>query len=114
MGAQYSPPQGVYLLFDDGKVVYVGQTNDIFRRISEHSRDGSKAFDNFKYLECDDEKTRLMIEYHLIQRYKPKYNEDYRNLSQSICSPFDIERNYKSKENVPELIEKILFKDCVA
>ena len=81
---QYKPPAGVYFLYDQGELVYVGQSNDIYRRISEHShgrvKPGQtiKQFDEWKYIQCDDEELRCAVEYAFISYSHPKYNEDYR------------------------------------
>lgn len=42
---------GVYFLKKDNKVVYVGQSVDIHRRIIEHKR--VKEFDSYDFVECD-------------------------------------------------------------
>lgn len=78
--SKYKPPSGVYFLRDGAKVVYVGQTNDIFRRISEHSRGGQKhgcpckEFDNWSYVPCEDEELRKRLETLFIRFIQPKYN----------------------------------------
>lgn len=81
--SKYRPPAGVYLLYDKDELVYVGQTNDVYRRISEHSsgrvKPGQeiKQFSDWRYIDCDDEDLRTDIEYLLITLTNPKYNEDY-------------------------------------
>ena len=41
---------GVYFLINKGKVVYVGESDCIVRRIGDHKREGKKTFDNFRFL----------------------------------------------------------------
>jgi hypothetical protein len=47
---------GIYFLIADNDVIYVGQSIDVFGRISRHRRDG-REFDAYAYLPCD--KARL-------------------------------------------------------
>lgn len=42
---------GVYFLLWKGRVVYVGQSIDVFGRISQHRRRG-RAFDAYNYVPC--------------------------------------------------------------
>lgn len=42
---------GVYFLIRDYKVVYVGQTTDLFQRLWKHRRSG-KLFDSFSFIPC--------------------------------------------------------------
>ena len=78
----YKPPAGIYMLYDKNELVYIGETNDIYRRISEHANGRRKPgqqikeFDHWAYIECNDEKARKKFENFLILLYKPKYNED--------------------------------------
>lgn len=74
--------KGIYILFDKGEVVYVGQSDDIYRRIYEHhsghnSRHEKKQFDDFQFWEMDDELQRDRAETLLINILCPKYNIDY-------------------------------------
>lgn len=81
---QYKPPAGVYFLRQGNEVVYVGQTNDIYRRISEHARGRVKPgqqvkfFTKWDYIPCEDEEERIEYEYFFISILRPKYNEDMR------------------------------------
>jgi len=87
--SKYKPPCGVYFLYDKGEVVYVGQTNDIYRRISEHARGNQKhgiqqkEFDDWSYVKCDDEDTREKLEALLIKHILPKYNIDQKTYYKS-------------------------------
>jgi len=84
----------VYLLLNRGKVVYVGQSVNIYRRVSEHfndmrnhrvkrrtvqpSRYGIFEFDRVlvRFVPVDDLDRE---ELELIQRYQPQHNTKYRN-----------------------------------
>lgn len=43
---------GIYFLIREGRVVYVGQTKDVFLRLSKHRRDG-KVFEAYNFIPCD-------------------------------------------------------------
>ena len=81
----------VYFLFNKGKLIYIGCTNNIIRRLQTHAnwydpfmsanRKGfiaKKEFDSYRFFELGDKKKALKVENRLIKRFRPKYN-DYRN-----------------------------------
>lgn len=45
---------GVYFLIQDKRIVYVGQSTNVFSRIFTHI--GSKKFDSYVYIPCEKEK----------------------------------------------------------
>lgn len=108
--SKYKPPSGVYFLRDGGKVVYVGQTNDIFRRISEHARGGQKhgvsrkEFDSWSYISCDDEEMRTRLETLFIRYIRPKYN-----IMESAVFPdeqyYQIENKHVERVNARRAVE---------
>ncbi|WP_296699807.1 GIY-YIG nuclease family protein [Thiocapsa sp. UBA6158] len=67
---------GIYFLVREGRVVYVGQSIDVFGRISTHHQ--SKTFDAIAYVSCErhllDKMESLYI--HVLQ---PPLNGDMRN-----------------------------------
>jgi len=63
---------GIYFLIKDEKIVYVGQSTNIFSRVGTHKID--KDFDKAVYFECPS--TELDdLEYELINILQPKYNK---------------------------------------
>lgn len=63
----------VYILWQNEQMVYIGQTTDLARRISEHRE--TKNFEYFSvYMHIEDEYNRLKVEEILIKKHKPKYN----------------------------------------
>lgn len=66
---------GVYYLFQESKLVYIGESACIFTRISQHL--GIKRFDHFKYIVIAGEKERKMLEKNLIRKHRPLYNLVY-------------------------------------
>ncbi len=73
---------GIYFLIKDGECVYVGQSNDIYRRISEHrtgtpkSRGAPKDFDSWEFIEEYSQERKDQLEYLLIRMINPKLNKD--------------------------------------
>lgn len=64
----------IYLLYKSDKIVYVGQTECLARRIGEHLNT-NKDFDSFVvHSFIEDQYIRLKKEEILIRKYKPKYN----------------------------------------
>ena len=62
----------VYLLLREGKVVYVGQSKNIYSRIQNHRR--TKDFTHFRILRCHPARLNYW-EGKLIFDYKPEYNK---------------------------------------
>lgn len=64
--------RGIYFLFDGDEIVYIGQSENIYKRVGTHLSD--KIFDSWNYIEYPDENLdELEAEY--ILKYKPKYNQ---------------------------------------
>ena len=63
--------KGVYFLFDNKQLVYIGESNNVYMRIGQHIKDGKKKFDSFEIYPCND---RKKLEGFLIRALSPKYN----------------------------------------
>lgn len=78
---------GIYFLIDANKVVYVGQSVNIFSRVSQHFND-KKQFTSFAYIVCEknilDKMESLYI--HLL---KPKLNGLLNN--GIVCAPLSLD-----------------------
>lgn len=76
----------IYFLTKNEKVVYVGKTKNIKRRISQHK---DKDFDNSFYKRCDDYMANQLEDYYIMM-YDPIYNKslnskgEYKSL-QEFC-----------------------------
>lgn len=64
---------GVYFLYRAGVVVYVGQAQDIRRRVASHMADGVKDFDAVSFIPFTVDKL-LSAEARYIRRLRPLYN----------------------------------------
>jgi hypothetical protein len=61
----------IYLLFEDDKVVYVGQSINPYERLVQHLR--SKRFTHIRIMSCNQRRLRYW-EDKLIKAYRPFYN----------------------------------------
>ena len=64
--------RGVYFLFDDDELVYIGQSENILSRIASHLND--KRFDSYNFIECQYGNLDA-LEAKYILKYNPKYNK---------------------------------------
>lgn len=71
---KYFGISGVYILFRDCEIVYIGESACIFTRISEHIRTGEKLFDSFKYIPIEGAKKRKRKERQMIKQHRPLLN----------------------------------------
>lgn len=67
---------GIYFLFDNGELVYIGQSYSVLERVKVHKDTRVKIFDSFAYVKVSDYAERLMRERQLIKTFSPKYNGD--------------------------------------
>lgn len=63
---------GVYFLLQDGKVVYVGQSTNVKKRLISH-RYTEKQFDSYRVINCAHDRL-LYYEKRWIARFNPIYN----------------------------------------
>lgn len=65
---------GVYLLYHEGVVVYVGQSCNVLCRVGEHLSDRpAKKFDAVAMVACTNQ-SREWLERLYIEKFKPRYN----------------------------------------
>lgn len=62
---------GVYFLFNEGQLCYIGQSIDILSRICSHAKE--KIFTSYAFVECQ-EKELNEIEKKYIEKYTPDLN----------------------------------------
>lgn len=66
---------GVYFLFHNDEVVYIGQGWNCFLRVAEHTRkDSCKTFTHWSFIEIKSETDRKALERELIKKHRPKFN----------------------------------------
>lgn len=64
---------GVYFLHYEGQVVYVGQAENMLRRIGQHLSEGVKLFDAVSCLPCEPAKCASNERFY-IAKFAPRYN----------------------------------------
>jgi len=64
---------GVYFLINNGEIVYVGQSVNIWGRLGTHFNDNLKEFDRIAYVLVDKEDLNR-VEAAYIRKFQPKYN----------------------------------------
>jgi predicted DNA-binding transcriptional regulator AlpA len=67
---------GIYFLFDDDELVYIGQSSNIMQRVGAHLYEAVKGFNKVAYIAI--ERARLdEIEAAMIRKFRPPYNDLY-------------------------------------
>lgn len=92
--------EGVYFLYDKDELVYIGQSDNLYRRIGQHIAENKKMFDRFELYPTTD---RIRLEGFLIKMFKPKYNisdgADY-VLGRTIGAHFSKYGNTRSNKKI--------------
>ena len=66
---------GVYFLYENDDLVYIGQGWNCLLRIAEHTRkDSDKVFTHWSFLPVSNESERKALEKELRAKLKPKFN----------------------------------------
>lgn len=71
--------RGVYYLYRDAQIVYVGSSSNILRRVSQHVTDDTKDFDSFSYHDMSNHSQWDIESFEIIEikRLKPQLNVTY-------------------------------------
>lgn len=65
---------GIYRLYKNNKIVYIGKSKCIKTRIQQHLKE--KDIDGFDFTILDNESDKNLYEIYYIDKYKPVYNKD--------------------------------------
>ena len=88
---------GVYLLYNNDELVYVGKSkNNLPRRLATH-RKSSKLFNSVKVYDDITELDTHILEVYLIAKYSPIYNRDCKGVGEvtvTLTIPDNITREY--------------------
>lgn len=96
---------GVYFLIQNEKIVYIGQSTNIFKRLYEHKKDKDKSWDAYSYIECSAGELDI-VESMYIFKYEPIYN----SYSQEPNYQYDNSDKPKYKRSTPIYLDRI-FKE---
>jgi len=66
---------GIYFLYQDDMMVYVGISSDITVRLCQHRLQHLKYWNTVKIIQEDDYIRAIEIENYFIDKYHPKYNK---------------------------------------
>ncbi|MBT8141915.1 MAG: GIY-YIG nuclease family protein [Gammaproteobacteria bacterium] len=70
---------GLYFLFDQDELVYIGKGWNCLLRVAEHTRkDSDKEFTSWEYIHIESKKEYSALEKKLIKMHTPKYNKTYK------------------------------------
>lgn len=96
-GGDIEKASGVYFLVSDGKVVYVGQSYNVYSRVAAHQR--SKRFDAWCYVPCTGKAALDMLESMYIHHLQPEQNGRIGGTDQ-ISVPMDLKTILKAASEV--------------
>jgi len=65
---------GVYLLFNNDELVYVGESWNCFLGVAEQTRDESKTFTSWAFIPIEYNTARRDLKRQFISEYTPTYN----------------------------------------
>jgi excinuclease UvrABC nuclease subunit len=69
---------GIYFLFNDDELVYIGKGWNCLLRVAEHTRrDSNKVFTSWEYVQIDDKEKYDELEKSLIREFRPQYNRTH-------------------------------------
>lgn len=94
---------GVYFLIKDGKIVYIGQSTNIFKRLYEHKKDMQKQWDSYAYIECSAGELDIVESLYMF-KYEPIYN----SFSHEPNYLYDSVDKPKYKRSTPIYLDRIL------
>lgn len=67
---------GVYFLYDENELVYIGEGWNCFLRVAEHTRkESEKIFTSWNFIPIENEMERKALERALRDKFRPKYNK---------------------------------------
>jgi predicted GIY-YIG superfamily endonuclease len=79
--------KGVYLLYKEDELMYVGVSHDIVTRIHAHKLSKGLFWDRVEFIEEKDWRNAIIIEDYFIDKYRPKYNKQFNNLKRFALNP---------------------------
>ena len=73
---QISIKKGIYFLYKNSQLVYIGKTKNLYQRLNDHLKNDNKIFDTYKFIEITNNETNIVeIETFFIQKFQPLYNK---------------------------------------
>ena len=98
----YNIKSAIYFLLKDDEIVYVGKTNNGFKRICQHYK---KDFNKYIFIKTDKNELDYYEDFY-IMKYQPKYNRYYTIKRIGLKSSYrKLNSHIKTKLNYNEYIE---------
>lgn len=95
--------KGIYFLIRKGKIVYIGQSENLIGRIMSHYAIDSMKFDTVRFIQFDGHRyDRRRYETRLILYFKPKWNGV--SESKRIIAKHRRKQYYLNKKNLKEFV----------
>lgn len=70
--------RGLYFLFDDEELVYIGKGWNCLLRVAEHTRkESEKKFTSWEFVHIEDPVEYSRLERELIEKHTPRYNKTH-------------------------------------
>lgn len=94
MSRDYSPPpvvSGIYMLFTDHRLIYIGKSTDVYRRIADHRTNG-RTFDYATVTSVPDIDLGW-VERALIEGFNPPSNKSLSPKNREPVAPLELERS---------------------
>ena len=66
------PKIGVYFLFKNDNLIYIGKSINIYRRLNDHIKD--KYFDSYSFIKCNSDYEATDLEKRMIIELRPELN----------------------------------------
>lgn len=101
---------GLYFLYNNDELVYIGQSKSVYTRVLEHIVDNKKTFNDVTALYHEDVTNSEIMEIALIYLKKPKYNKlVIQDIGKFLfLLPSCVGEFFKNKENVLNEAQKII------
>lgn len=82
----------IYFLYNNEReLLYIGQTNSLYKRLYTHANE--KDFSYYNFIQISNLKERLLIESLFIFKYKPLLNKQKKSVREHLFSSTDTELN---------------------
>lgn len=78
---------GVYFLFLEGVLQYIGMSRCVFIRIYKHDKEARISFDEARCLGVDNDDWRAILEQEHIAHYRPPFNKAFTNRKPQLATP---------------------------
>ena len=96
---------GIYFLYRNEEIVYIGQSRNLHRRIIQHCY--GKEFDSYSYIQCDESELND-LEFEFIAKHKPMYNslDGLKSTHYKTLNYFKVRLDYEKFKELKKFIKR--------